>query len=204
MISLINNLRIWYKETQVSTAEINFDSCFPNISILDKERIDLYFETVISNSKVCDIDLCSDIANHQISADYLADYKSRLKKELTDRLMSFLEKISFNISEHVTSGRFSNLAKDIDTALINNWHSQANIFLHVKSNDRPIITPNNIVFAPNLNVVHVELSKKLEKMYASFVDSDDKFKMTLASIITLKFDECVTLQSKGETKEKKK
>ena len=204
MISLINNLRIWYKETQVSTAEINFDSCFPNISILDKERIDLYFETVISNSKVCDIDLCSDIANHQISADYLADYKSRLKKELTDRLMSFLEKISFNISEHVTSGRFSNLAKDIDTALINNWHSQANIFLQVKSNDRPIITPSNIVFAPNLNVVHVELSKKLEKMYASFVDSDDKYKMTLASIITLKFDECVTLQSKGETKEKKK
>lgn len=204
MISLINNLRAWYIETQDSTSKIDFTASFPNISILDKDRFDSYFETDICNSKVCDIDLCEDIANYQISVDYLAEYKSRLKKELTERLTGILEKISFNISEHMTLGKFSNLARDIDAGLINNWHSQANIFLHVKSNERPMITPNNIVFAPNLNVVHIDLTKKLDKMYASFVDYDDKYKMTLASVVTLKFEECVALQSKGETKEKKK
>ena len=204
LINLINNLRIWYIETQNSTAEIDFSSCFPNISILDKERIDTYFETNICNSKVCDVDLCKDIANHQISADYLAEYKSNLKKELTERLMGFLEKISFNISEHITSGKFNNLAKDINNELINNWHSQANIFLHVKSNERPIITPNNIVFAPNLSVVHHELSRKLEKLYASFVANDDNYKMTVASIVTLKFDECVALHCNEDVPKTKK
>lgn len=204
LISLINNLRTWYVETQNSTSETNFNSTFPNISILEKGLMDKYFETEISNSKVCDIDLCKDLDNHQISAEYLSEYKNNLKKELTSRLMNLLEKISFNISEHVICAKFSNLAKEIDTELINNWHNQANIFLHVRSNERPIITPNNIVFAPNLNNVQMQLSKKLEKMYASFVESDDNYKMTLASIITLKFEECVALHDTEKSKLKKK
>lgn len=204
IISLINNLRVWYNEAQNYTSEIDFNSCFPNISILDKELVDKYFEDEICNSKVCDIDLCKDLDNHQISAEYLSEYKNDLKKELTSRLIALLEKISFNISEHVASGKFSNIVKDVDGALINNWHTQANIFLHVKSNDRPIITPNNIVLAPNLNIVHKLLSKKLEKMYALFVESDDNYKMTLVSVITLKFEECVALHDAEKNKLKKK
>ena len=204
LISLINNLRTWYTEAQNYTEDINFNSSFPNISILNKELVDKYFETEICDSNVCDIDLCKDLDNHQISVEYLSEYKNNLKKELTSRLMNLLEKISFNISEHVASGKFSNIVKDVDVALINNWHSQANIFLHVKSNDRPVIAPNNIVFAPNLNTVYIQLSKKLEKMYASFVESDDNYKMTLASVITLKFEECVTLQGGEVGKTKKK
>ena len=46
--------------------------------------------------------------------------------------------------------------------------------------------------------------KKLEKMYASFVESDDNYKMTLASIITLKFEECVALHDTEKSKLKKK
>lgn len=204
LISLINNLRIWYVEVKNNASEINFNSCFPNISILDKERLDKYFETNISNSKVCDVDLCADISNHQISADYLAEYKSNMKKELTTRLISVLEKISFNISEHVTSGKFSNLAKDVNADLINSWQSQAKIFLQVKSNDRPVISPNNIVFAPNLKTVYIDLSKKLEKLYASLVDTEDNYKMTLVSVVTLKFEECVAFQGATESKSKKK
>ena len=152
LINLINNLRIWYVETQNLSNDNCFESRFPNISVLDKERLDNYFETELRNSGVCDVDLCEDITNHQISTDYLLEYKNNLKKKLSSQLINHLEELSFNLSEHVADGKFSNLIKEIDLDLIDKWQYQSNIFLHVESNERPIIIPNNIVFGYNSNL----------------------------------------------------
>lgn len=192
LINLINNLRIWYVETQNLSNDNCFESRFPNISVLDKESLDNYFETELRNSGVCDVDLCEDITNHQISTDYLLEYKNNLKKKLSSQLINHLEELSFNLSEHVADGKFSNLIKEIDLDLIDKWQYQSNIFLHVESNERPIIIPNNIVFGYNSNLIGNKLSNKLRN--ATFEDYDDRYNILLTSVVTLSFDECVVFK----------
>lgn len=192
LINLINNLRMWYAETQNLSNDNYFESRFPNISVLDKESLDNYFETELSDSSVCDVDLCEDIANHQISEEYLLEYKNNLKKKLSSQLINHLEELSFNLSEHVVDGKFSNLIKMIDLDLIDKWQYQSNIFLQVESNERPIIIPNNIVFGYDSNLIGNKLSNKLRN--ATFEDYDDRYNILLASVVTLSFEECVVFK----------
>lgn len=193
LVSRINNLREWYR--QDIFADMNFNSCFPNITLLDKNLLDVYFEEVLRNSQVCNIDLCADITNHQISADYLSEYQNNLKRELKDRLLSHIDTtVSFNISEHVANDEFSNLSKPTDMKMIDDWQRQANVFVHVRSNERPMLIPNNIVFAHDYSTYSNKLYGKLSKIQPSFEEYDDKYKMTMLSIIALSFEECVVFQ----------
>ena len=194
LIHLINNLRQWYIEVDKLTSNLNLQSKFPNILIIDKEKIDAYFD-VIAIDKVWEYDLCYDIENHKIDEDYLIQYRNKLKHELTKRLLELLDTISFNISEHVVSNKFSDLAKQVDSELLAQWYQQSNVFVRVKSIERAMINPNNLVFAPNVNEFHLSLSEKMQSFYPTLINNDNKYKMTMVSTVTLDFGECVAFQT---------
>lgn len=206
MVNLINNLRVWYEEAKKSVENKEFASLLPDISILSKERLDAFFENEISNSPVCEIDLCEGIDNYEITAEYLSSYKAKMKEMFTKRLFEKMESLGFNMSEHIATGKFSNIAIDVDTEMLSRWHRQAGIFLHVRSNERAVINTDNLIFASNLKSTRINLTKKLNNLeISSYGESKDRYKITLTRVATLAFDECVAFQpakplSKGKSK----
>ena len=107
-----------------------------------------------------------------------------------------MEKIDFNMSEHVATGRFSNIVNEIDGEMLNSWNRQAGIFLHVKSNERAIINTDNLCFASRLNATRINLSRKLNNLdISSYGNYDDRYKITLVRVATLAFEECVAFQA---------
>ena len=201
MVSLINNLRVWYDEAKNSIDDKEFVSSFPNISMLNKERLNKYFEERISDSSVCEIDLCEGIEGHEVTAEYLGAYKYRIKEKLVRRLEEMMKKIDFNMSEHVATNKFPEIVSEIDAETLNSWNRQAGIFLYVKSNERAVIPTDNLCFASNLKATRNNLSKKLNNLdVSSYGESDDRYKITLVRVATLDFEECVAFQTTNKRK----
>lgn len=196
MISLINNLRAWYKETNNSCQNINLSSTFPNISLIDKPIIDRYFEETLAKSEVCEMDLCSDLDNYDISAEYLSDLKTNFINGLNMRLVSVLDDIRFDIADHAANNSFNNIAKEIDPNIIRDLDNQALMFVHIQSVERSTITSlNKLLFVPNINKWRNLLYKKFHSIdNPSFEGTDNLYRMTLLRTATLDFDECVALR----------
>ena len=204
MVSLINNLRVWYDEAKNSIDDKEFASSFPNISMLNKKRLDTYFEEKIGNSQVCEIDLCEGIEGHEITAEYLGSYKAKIKEKFVQRLEDMMTKINFNMSEHVATNKFPEIVDAIDAEILNSWNRQAGIFLHVKSNERAVINTDNLCFASNLRATKNNLTSKLNNLdISSYGECDDRYKITLVRVATLAFEECVAFQA-GKTANKGK
>lgn len=201
MVNLVNNLRAWYIETRDSASEDRFSSPYPNISVVNRERLDSFFEQCVADSVVCDVDLCQNIEEYQTTAEYLATYKKNLRETLKNRLFEKLQQVSFNMSDHVVSGKYSNVATDIDSELLTDWERMAGIMVHVQSNERGVITTDNLVFAPNLGATENDLRRKLANLHvSSYEQTDDNFKISLVRVATLSFDECVAFQPKKQKK----
>mgnify|MGYP003294714173 CR=1 FL=1 len=193
-INLINNLRSWYSETNSVDNNQDFVSAIPTISLLDKSLIDNYFELNLKNSEICNIDLCEDIANHQISADYLSSYKNIMKQKLKDRLLSELDNINFNISNHVANKFHSQVAKEVTSEVIDDWYNQSKIFLHIMSTERAIIPIEYMIIAPNLEIYKQGLVSKLSTSHnPTLINSEDKYQMAMIQMAALSVDECVIL-----------
>jgi len=194
MINLINNLRAWYTEAHNANNSQDFVSIIPNISLLDKSKTDNYFNLKLRDSEICNIDLFEDIANHQISIDYLSLYKNTLKQKLKTKLLSELENINFNISNHVANNYHSQIAKEITSEIINEWYNESKIFLHIMSPNRPIIPIEYLIFAPNSEVYKQELINKLSSGHnPTLINSEDKYQIAMIQLAALSVDECVIL-----------
>ena len=194
MINLINNLRAWYTEAHNANNSQDFVSIIPNISLLDKSKTDNYFNLKLRDSEICNIDLFEDIANHQISIDYLSLYKNTLKQKLKTKLLSELENINFNISNHVANNYHSQIAKEITSEIINEWYNESKIFLHIMSPNRPIIPIEYLIFAPNSEVYKQELINKLSFGHnPTLINSEDKYQIAMIQLAALSVDECVIL-----------
>ena len=161
---------------------------------MDKSLIDNYFELNLKNSEICNIDLCEDIANHQISADYLSSYKNIMKQKLKDRLLSELDNINFNISNHVANKFHSQVAKEVTSEVIDDWYNQSKIFLHIMSTERAIIPIEYMIIAPNLEIYKQGLVSKLSTSHnPTLINSEDKYQMAMIQMAALSVDECVIL-----------
>lgn len=194
MINLINNLRSWYTETNCANNSLDFNSVIPRISLLDKSLLDNYFDSNIRDSEVCNIDLCEDIANYQISADYLSSYKNVMKQKLKDKLLFELDNINFNISNHVVNNFYSKIAKEVTSAVIDDWYNQSKIFLHVMSTERAVIPIEYMIIAPNVETYKQTLINKLAVRYnPTLINLENNYQMTMIQTAALSADECVIL-----------
>ena len=201
MVNLINNLRVWYQETSQAADDVVFASAFPNISLLDRARLDTFFVEQVADSGACEIDLCEGIENYQATSEYLFLYKSNLKAKLKSRMFETLSKMSFNMTEHLVSGKFSNILKDINEDVIADWERQAGLFVHIQSPERAVITTDNQVYAYNLNANRSKVINKLATLHASsYQDVDDPFRVTLVRVAPLSFNECVVFQGTANNK----
>lgn len=201
IVNLVNNLRLWYKETSQEADDETFTSIFPNISLLDRDRLDTFFASDIADSGVCEVDLCEDIENYQTTSEYLFQYKANLKAKLKARLFEKLSKMSFNMTDHLVSGKFSNILKDINESVISDWERQAGLFIHIQSPERAVVTTDNQVYAYNLNAHRSKILNKLSTLHASsYQEVDDPFRVTLVRVAPLSFNECVVFQGTPKTK----
>ena len=117
-------------------------------------------------------------------------------------MIAHLDKISFNIPDHVISNAFPKLAIEITDGVISDWCRRANVFLHINSAERGVVPTRHYVFAYNMKNVQGKLGARLRQIYPSMETTEDKYKLTLLAITPLKFEECVMFQNQ-ENKTKK-
>ena len=196
-ISLINNLRVSYEEIAKSDLEMSLDSPYPNVSLLDKDILDDYFNNNLKDNPVCEIDFCDSIENHEITGEYLKEYKEELNNKLRSILFNLPELANFNISAHIVENKFSNIAKQVDHEIVECFDNQSVLFLHVNSTERVIRLSKNI-FAPEINIYESKLRKGYNRLSTgvSFINSDDKYILILLKTATLSVNECVMLINK--------
>lgn len=192
IVSLINNLRIWYNEIKSSSDNISFELPLPYISVLDSDKLDSYFDSRLKVSSVCDIDLCKDIENHVIDLDYLSEYKKGIRKVLKKQLVEALNDMGFNLSSHITENKFNEVAVEINPNIIKGWVEQSRLFVHIRTNNRTLVDYLTLVFANDANNNEQAIKDMVNDAYV--VASDDRYRITMMRFASLSFDECVMFQ----------
>ena len=200
MVSLINNLRVWYAEIQQSNDDMDFTSKFPNISLLDRDILDKYFNDSLKSSEVCAMDVCENIENYEISADFLGKFKSDFTAEIMRRLIKSLEKVDFNMSAHLVEDAYEKLAKKVTPAELNALNYQANVFAHLNLQSRGDVAFSRVIFAPDLDSYRIPLAQKTSSAcnMPDYRASEDKYRLTLLAVASLFYDECVLLRGNKE------
>lgn len=196
MISLINNLRAWYGEVKDSNSDMDIESRFPNISLLDRKILDAYFDDHLRGSDVCDMDICDGLDQYEISADFLSRFKDNFTSKILKRLIKSLEDRGFNVSAHVADNSYSDLAKEVTQDMLESFNYQSNIFLHLKLHKRGDVPFTKKAFAPDLKNYEIALRGKLQAQCGmpDYVLSDDSYRLMLVSVVSLYYDECALLR----------
>lgn len=200
ILNLINNLRIWYNEIVSSTDDISFELPLPYISVLSNDKLDAYFDVKLKNSMVCNIDLCEDLENHVIGLEYLSEYKKNIRKVLKEHIVNNLENMEFNLTSHVAENQYADVAVDINTDFVRDWVEQSLLFVQINSKDRAVINSSTLVFAPDVDRWRINLSRKFNGIYPDYINSENKYRMTLFRMASLSFDECVIFSTPTEVK----
>ena len=196
MISLINNLRVWYSEVKESNNEMDLDSRFPYISLLDRATLDRYFDEQLSHTNVCDIDLCDGIDNYDISGEFLSQFKKDFAGKVLERLVKSLETVDFNVSSHVASGSHKYMAVAVTPEVLSKLSYQANIFVHLDLRERGDVAFNRMAFAPNLEMFQTDLCVAMSALcsVSDYRLSNDRYRLTLATTASLYYSECALLR----------
>ncbi|MDR0969875.1 MAG: C1 family peptidase [Lentimicrobiaceae bacterium] len=196
MISLINNLRTWYKEVQQQDTDSKLETSTPNTSLLSADILDAFFDNRLKIDEKFEIDFFEGIENHKIEEGYLKNYKETLFDKIAKHLMSINQLYDFDISAHIADNRFSEISKVVERNLVDEVESKSGLFLSISSSERGIIVPSTGIYAPSLNQFKDNLRKKLGKYSESYFEENDKFRLTFLKTATLWFRECVNLKSK--------
>jgi len=198
IISLINNLRTWYKEIVDWKEKLSLETNLPNTSLLQKDILDAYFNNKLRQNEIFDIDLCEDIDNHKIEKDYLKEFKERLFDKIAKHLFSVLTLLNFDISAHIVDDRFSEIAKSITRDLVYKMDDKSDLFLNISSSERGEIIRSTGIYASSLNLYRDNMRKKLGKYSEPYFETNDKYRLVFVKTATLWFKECVMLKPKKE------
>ncbi len=193
-LSLLNNLRTWYAQIKETNEEVCIESSFPNMTILDKELLDSYFEEELSQTAVCDVPLTENIEQHEVTGEYLSNYRTNLQTQIFERLLTSLREADFDISAHVAKDRFSNMAKVLTREHFGRLDRQSDIFIQIDSSRRGMVGKIVLLLAPSVDQYGNDLEVKMHPIAAQKIESDDRYRMMLVKIATYFFDECVALR----------
>ena len=195
IISLINNLRVWYVESKqfIESAHQAEEDHIPFISLFDYKTLDTFYETLRNNGAAFGIDYLEDIENHIIDSDYLKQYKDSLFSKLIDKVLMLPTIKDFNMSMHVANQGNQMLCANITKELIGNLYTMSNVFLHFNSYERGMITPSCNVFAPSVTKYQNQMSYIFNSFDAMFGESLLNFDIVIVKSVSVKFNECVIL-----------
>ncbi len=200
IISCLNNLRSWYNDLKNMKGMINLQSAVPNTTLLNKEILDQFFETNLKNDPTLEIDFTKNLNQHQISDEYLKKYQNELQDEIIKRLISNSRLKEFNITEHIVSETFTDIAQKVssysenETISLENVKRQSDIFMHIRPIQRGVIMPSTYVIAPSCQQYEHSLRKKIGHGGDSYLESSQTYNLTMLQIMCLQFNECVIFQ----------
>lgn len=142
------------------------------------------------------MDICDGLDQYEISADFLSRFKDNFTSKILKRLIKSLEDRGFNVSAHIADNSYSDLAKEVTQDMLESFNYQSNIFLHLKLHKRGDVPFTKKAFAPDLKNYETALRGKLQVQCGmpDYVLSDDSYRLMLASVVSLYYDECALLR----------
>ncbi len=192
LIFLINNLRIWQKDLKGRKDNVTLTDSIPDTPVLSSGIMDKFFDDYLKDSDDLKVDFCTDISKYQNTLESLNGYKAALIERIVGRLMEHPKMSEFDMSNHIVSGAYASVAQVIEKKTLASLDERAGIFLNVDTNERGVIIPNTMVFAPLLNICGDELRKKAGNH--TYIESPDKYRITYLKVATLWFRECFSLK----------
>ena len=190
-ISLINNLRVWYKEVEQETEKINLGSTFTNISLLSEDKLDNYFETKLKETEECNVDLCENIDKFVIDANFLANYKLGLRNKIIRILQNHLEKLDFSVTEHLIKDEFGYVAESINSNTLQQLLKNSNLFAYV----RTVSASAQSIVAPDTDKYESAVINRMSMLPGIvLIQSTNKYRLQLVNVQLLKYDEIVVLK----------
>lgn len=157
LIFLINNMRDKYKTLQENERTMDLELEMPFTSLLDKSRLDKYFEEFLSEDDICDVDFCENIENYQIDEEYVKQYIKKLTLMIQQRMAEHRDVAEFRISDHMARNSGEKIAMPIKDSLrvaeneisLPNLLRRSSPFFHTNSLSRGVIPEMSFTFMPD-------------------------------------------------------
>ncbi len=198
IISLINNLRVWYKEVEQNNNKISLASTFSNISLLSEDILDNYFNNTLKNTGECDVDLCEEIDKFAIDAEFLANFKQQLRNKIITKLQEHLERKEFSVTEHMVKNTYSDIAIKVDYDIISDLQRNSNLFAYVET----LKQDAKAAIAPDLENYRHDVLDKLAPG-TTLLESTNKYRMQVVNVRLLKYSEIVAFRGATVSGKKK-
>ena len=201
IISRINNLRTWYAGVQRMKKDITFHSVIPDFDLLDQAILDSFFERQIKDKPEFFIDFSENLDQHDNSEEYLRRYQEAISEKVTKALLGHPRLNEFNITDHIVSDTFTDMAKQVvqrsddgTEISLNTVKCQSDIFMHINSHERGLISPSVYVITPSAQQNAGGLRKKFGRGVDSWLSSDNAYRMVMLQIVCIGLDECRMFQ----------
>lgn len=194
LIFLINTMREKYVALQEyeQTKDLGLD--MPFTSLLDKEKLDKYFEEFLSDDEICDVDFCENIENYQIDESYVKQYVKKLTLTIQQRMAEHRDVAEFRIHDHIAHDSGAKIAMAVKNTLrvedgeisLPNLIRRSGPFFHTNSITRGVIPDMTYTFMP-------------EGGNADFV-LENPYLAIFMKAACIECDECVMFQKKNDKK----
>lgn len=189
-LSLINNLRAWYTELENDDNSITVELEQPNTSLIEKERLDLFYENVISKDAAFEVDFSKDMNEYRIDEAYLKTYKEKLISTILLKILTHPDITNFNLTRHtVGDGVSVDWVKDIDRKVTSSWMKMADIFIQLSKSTDPSMQCSQYLLAPSVSDYTNALHNKINGFYRD-LEISNKYLMVYINIATLRVEDC--------------
>lgn len=194
LIFLINNMREKYATLQEYDQTKDLELEMPFTTLLDKERLDKYFEEILAEDEICDVDFCENIENYQIDESYVKQYIKKLTLTIQQRMAEHRDVAEFMIHDHIAHNSGAKIAMPVKSTLrveegeisMPNLIRRSGPFFHTNSITRGVIPDMTYTFMP-------------EGGNADFV-LENPYLAIFMKAACIECDECVMFQKKNDKK----
>ena len=189
-LSLINNLRAWYTELENDDNSITVELEQPNTSLIEKERLDLFYENVISKDAAFEVDFSKDMNEYRIDEGYLKTYKEKLISTILLKILTHPDITNFNLTRHtVGDGVSVDWVKAIDRKVTSSWMKMADIFIQLSKSTDPSMQCSQYLLAPSVSDYTNAVHNKINGFYRD-LEISNKYLMVYINIATLRLEDC--------------
>lgn len=194
LLKMLNNLRAWYKETDLMSMADMSNNGIPIISLLDKELLDQFFNENIKGNNEFEIDFCETIKSDAlISTEDLADLRHSLVDKATIFLRNYSKINSFSMSRHI-AGPACEWLVPVDRKMANECDSQSDLFIHFSPSADPDIQVMKHIISHNV-AEHTTSLAKVFPTFPKFHSSDDGDRLLYLTVAPLSYSDCEILKN---------
>lgn len=191
-LHLLNNLRAWYQEIDLTSMSDMSNDGIPVISLLEQSLLDKFFDDELKNNSKFEIDLCEAIQSDElVKKETLEELRRSLVDTATINLYQYPKIANFNMSKHIVDHAFGWLAP-VDKKLANECARQADLFIHFSSSASPEIQVLSKLIAPDIS----DYGNGLKSMFQStpgLLSSNDNNRVTYVTVAPLQTTDCEIL-----------